>query len=172
MIAILNPAAAEDAGVVAEDAGSATSNARTVRENAGARAGGVIIIASGVSVLGGIKDGGLAGSDGALRREEADVRTITRKRAELGKSGGMAMANLDAGADRFIRRGGRSDGDPIHLGDDAFDRFEFAAVTDDDAIGGGIEFENIKRAAGGKAQALALADGKILQAGVAAQNFA
>ena len=117
----------------------------------------------------GVEDGGLAWGDGALRGIESDAGARVGKRLDGGWSGFVLVANLYRGADwlRWLR-----DRNPI----DGFD-FErrgaqSVVVADDDAIVLRFDSEHVERLAGSEAQTLALADGEIVNAIVAAENFA
>src|SRR2546429_4972729 len=79
------------------------------------------------------------------------------------------MANLDAGAERY--RWWR-DRNPIQAFDFEAPPAKGFVLADNDAIRLRINRENIERLAGGESEALALADGEIVNAVVAANHLA
>src|SRR5258708_22820104 len=114
-----------------------------------------------------VENSGLAGGDGALRGVECDARDGGAERLDCGGRGLVLVANFREGA----KRGGRLiAGNPIDAFDFACRLSEDIVFADDDAVLLRINREDVEGLAGGEAQALALADRKILNAVVAADH--
>src|SRR5258708_5987968 len=116
-----------------------------------------------------VENSGLAGGDRALWGIEHDARDGGTERLDCGGRGLVLVADFGEGA----KRGGRlTAGNPIDAFDFAYRLPEDIVFADDDAALLRINRENVEGLAGGKAEALALADRKIVNAVVAADHVA
>src|SRR5258708_25092915 len=116
-----------------------------------------------------VENSGLAGGDGALRGVERGARDGNVERLDCGGRGLVLVANFREGA----KRGGRLiAGNPIDAFNFACRLSEDIVFADDDAVLLRINREDVERLAGGEAEALALADRKIVNAVVAADRIA
>lgn len=79
------------------------------------------------------------------------------------------MAELDFDFEGVGEAGVRN---PVNVADFAGVAAKISVIADDDAVGGAVERDNVKRAASGDSQAAALADSKMMHAGVAANDLA
>jgi hypothetical protein len=122
-----------------------------------------------------VEDGGLAGSDGALRLVEESVDAIVAVGPQCSPGRFMAMANLDLHAE-FV--GETFDGNPVEAVGVEFASEEFFVRADDDAVRVGVDGKDVARGSvsGDRGrrdvEALALADGEVVNAGVLAEEFA
>src|SRR6266550_501670 len=116
-----------------------------------------------------VEHGGLAGGDGALRGVEGQAHNAGGQRLDCGGRRLVLVADFGEGT----KRGGRLfAGNPINALDFAHCLLEDIGFADDDAVLLRIKRENVKRLAGGETEALALADGKIVNAIVVADHVA
>src|SRR5882762_8235936 len=116
-----------------------------------------------------VENGSLAWRNGALRRVERDLRRGGVERHDGSGRGLVLVADF---GERAKLGGGVFAGNPIHACDLACRLSEDIVFADHDAIFLRIDRENVKRLAGGEAEALALADRKIVNAVVAANHVA
>ena len=116
-----------------------------------------------------VGDAGLAGSDGALGAVELECRGAVGTRENCCRGAGMVVADFDGGGE-VVGRG--VEGDPVAAFDGEGVAFELGVVADDDAVVGGIEFDDVERFGRGDAEAFALADGVEFDAVVPPQDAA
>src|SRR5260370_6410170 len=116
-----------------------------------------------------VENSGLAGGDGALRGIECDARDGDAERLDGGGRGLVLVADFCEGAKRGRRLIARN---PIHAFNFTYRLSEDIVFADDDAVLLRINREDVERLAGGEAQALALADCKIVKAAVAGDHRA
>lgn len=135
---------------------------------------GFVCAGAGVGVggsggIGGVEDGGLAGSDGALGLVEADFDGPIGVGEECGGGRVVAVADLDGDVEGRVER---FDANPIHVGDAGGGGAEVGVVADDELILQRVERDDVHGAAGGDAEAAALADGEAMEAVVLAEDGA
>src|ERR1035438_750294 len=119
-----------------------------------------------------IENRALARSDGALRVVEAHLDAVRIGGArEGGGRGGVLVADLDLGPDGGAG-GHAGDGNPVHLVGDEARTLQIVIAADGDALAGGIGGNHVEGFAGDYSQALALADGEMMHALVAAERAA
>src|SRR5258708_10378597 len=133
-------------------------------------------------VWGGVEDWGLAGGNGAVGRIESDAGAGVGESLDCGEGGIVFVADFYESADRGRRNKRRTirslchvwfgDGNPVYVFDFEGGGAEGVVIADGDAIVCGIDAENVERLGGGEAKALTLADGEIVNAIVAAEDFA
>src|SRR5712692_6238452 len=116
-----------------------------------------------------VENRGLAGSDGALRRVEPDAREGGVQRLDGGGRGRVLVADFGEGAKRRGRLIARN---PIHAFDFAYCLSENIVFANHHAVLLRINRKNIERLASGEAETLALSDGKMVDAIVAADHVA
>ena len=116
-----------------------------------------------------IEYGGLAGGDGALGLVEGRGNFTGSGVLDLGHSWLVAVADFYADAKRL---GKRLDGDPVQVAGAEGPRVEQIIGAEDNLIRGGLDLNDIERRACGYSQALALAYGEVVNAGVFANGFA
>src|SRR6266852_5277203 len=116
-----------------------------------------------------VENGGLAGGDGAWWSVESDARSGGVERLDGGGRGFVLVADFYEHAQGG---GGRLAGNPVQAFDFADCLSEDIVFADDHAVLFRINQENVEGFAGSEAQALALADGEIVNAVVAADHFA
>src|SRR5215467_3311387 len=116
-----------------------------------------------------VDDGGLARCYGTLRRIEGDSGPHTGQGFDRGSSGFVSVPDFYRGADRCR---GFGDADPVYGFDLEHAGAQGVFFADYDAIGFTFDGENVERLARGEAEALALPYGEIVNAVVAAENFA
>jgi len=115
-----------------------------------------------------VEDGGLAGGDGALGRVEGDARSGGVQRLDGGRGGFVLMADFGEGAKRTGRL---IAGNPVQ--GLQFRSLSFGGTSSSPTTTrffGCINRENVERLAGGKAEALALADSEIVNAVVGGRS--
>ena len=66
----------------------------------------------------------------------------------------------------------RRDRNPVYVADFTCGAAQILIFADDEAVGGAVERDDVERAAGSDADSLSLADCVLMQARVAAENFA
>ncbi len=121
-----------------------------------------------------IEDGGVAGGDGALGSVEGDAEELAGLGGggvggeEFEESGGglVDVADFDLGA---CGAGDAGDGDPVDSVDGEGGDVERGLGADGDLAGGLVDVEDVEGVGGGDAEALALADGEVVDAGVLAE---
>src|SRR6266700_2724369 len=116
-----------------------------------------------------VEDGRLAGRDGALGRIESNARAIFRNSFRGGGRGRVLVADFYEGANRSGRLFAR---DPIHVFNFKCRGTQKVVFANNDAVLLWIDGENVERLAGGEAEALTLANRKVVNAIVAADHVA
>src|SRR5208282_1161614 len=117
----------------------------------------------------GVKHGGLAGRDGALRLAERDARGGLVDGFDLRVGRLVAIADADL---RFNGRGRGFERNPVHVAHFAGGRAQVGIFANDQAIHGAIEFHHVHGPANRDAEALALSHRVMAQAAVTTENFA
>src|SRR5260370_4945635 len=116
-----------------------------------------------------VENSGLAGGDGALRGVERDARDGNVERLDGGGRGLVLVADFGEGAKRGGRLFARN---PIHSFDFADGLPEDIVFADDDAVLLRINREDVEKLVPGQAEALSLADRKIVNPVVASRHAA
>ena len=115
-----------------------------------------------------IKDGGLAGSDGALGLVEDGLDAVLVCDAERGGRWLVAVADFDADADRL---GGCGNGDPVETicCETRGEKLIVGAYFD--AVGVGVDLEDVEGVGAADAEALALSNREAVDAFMLAERF-
>ena len=100
----------------------------------------IAVIAAAEDDIAVVKDGGLAGGDGALRFVESNARRGFTQRLNRGRGRIVPVANLDAGANGRFQHGKR---DPIHIANFAYGGAQIAVIAHDHAIRRAVQFDHI-----------------------------
>src|SRR5215467_586084 len=116
-----------------------------------------------------VENGGLAGGYGALRLIETDTCTTTGKSFDPGDCRFMLVANFDEGTHGLRRFG---DGNPVYVFDGKGACAQGSVVANNHTIGFLFDGDDVERLARREAEPLALADSEIVNAVVAAEDFA
>ena len=114
-----------------------------------------------------VKDAGLTGGDCALRNVQFNGCAAIWCGANGGRSAGMIVSDF-RGHLHFLGR--RIKRNPIAALDVKFVAIQGGIIADDDAVLGGVEFDDVKRFRGGNPQTFALADGEQFNAVVVAED--
>ena len=120
-----------------------------------------------------VEDGGVAGGDGALGLVEGDEHALAAvgRCYWLDPCWSWALAVADAGLNAQAPRE-RRDADPVGAVAGEAGPVQLGFGADGDVAAGGVDVQHVERVGRGDAEALALADRKVVDALVAAERLA